>query len=259
MTGALTPIAPKLALLIPRLSSPFDGEKLATLAAIERMLMARGLDFNDFAEAISRPEPAPRIVLRDGQQPPPAEPFRGDAYRPDPNGLRRDKERVQWLLLAPETLRAHEIEFLRSICGRLSGGRPLTFRQTGGRPLTFRQNEWLVAIYARASREYARCLPFSTPPSRSPASAGPCSRSTPTRSRLPVAASTTPPATRPPSETGRQEPRRWPGHPDGGSFRPVVPRRGHREGEPCHRRGHAVGRGSARHLGGPLRPTASDP
>ena len=53
---------------------------------------------------------------------------------------------MQWLLLAPETLRTNEIEFLRSIRGHLSGGCPLTFRQS----------EWLDAIYARSSREYAR-------------------------------------------------------------------------------------------------------
>lgn len=131
--NALAPVTPMLARLIPRLSSPFDGERLATLAAIERALKAKGLDFHDLAAAIDRPAPS-------------AEASRFYSRHPDPSGLQRDRARVQWLLLAPETLRANETDFLRSIRGRLAGGRPLTFRQ----------NQWLTAIYASAGREYAR-------------------------------------------------------------------------------------------------------
>jgi len=45
--------ARKLALLIPRLGSPFNGEQLATVAAIERVLKSNGSDWHDLADAIT--------------------------------------------------------------------------------------------------------------------------------------------------------------------------------------------------------------
>jgi hypothetical protein len=60
MTGTFPPIISLLARLIPRLASPFDGEKLATLAAIERTLKSKGLDFNDWAVVVAAPVPARR-------------------------------------------------------------------------------------------------------------------------------------------------------------------------------------------------------
>jgi hypothetical protein len=47
--GALAPVAPRLAKLLPMLSSNHDGEKLATLAAIERALTAAKLSWHDLA------------------------------------------------------------------------------------------------------------------------------------------------------------------------------------------------------------------
>jgi hypothetical protein len=56
--GDLTPIAPRLGRLIPRLASDKDGEVLATVAAIRRQLTALGLDLHDLAAALeSQPEP----------------------------------------------------------------------------------------------------------------------------------------------------------------------------------------------------------
>jgi hypothetical protein len=55
----------KLALLIPRLGSPFEGERLATVAAIERVLKSHGLDWHDLAGAISfGTAPTPRETLK---------------------------------------------------------------------------------------------------------------------------------------------------------------------------------------------------
>lgn len=48
----------KLARLIPRLGTTFDGERLATVAAIERTLRNAGLDWHALAAAIER-QPAP--------------------------------------------------------------------------------------------------------------------------------------------------------------------------------------------------------
>jgi hypothetical protein len=142
MTGLPDTLAPKVARLVRLLGSPVDGESLAAARALDRTLKGAGPDLHDLAAIVERPEPAPRIVY---QPAPPAEPPRSYSRSPDPDGRRRDRARVQWLLLAPETLREAELDFLRSIRVRLAGGRPLTSRQS----------EWLDAIYARASREYA--------------------------------------------------------------------------------------------------------
>lgn len=48
----------KLTKLLPRLASSFDGERTATLAAIERVLTAEGLDWHDFTAAFFEQAPA---------------------------------------------------------------------------------------------------------------------------------------------------------------------------------------------------------
>jgi hypothetical protein len=48
----------RLAKLMPRLASPFDGERIATLAAIERVLAAEGFDLHDLTAAIALPAAA---------------------------------------------------------------------------------------------------------------------------------------------------------------------------------------------------------
>lgn len=55
--GALVPVAPRLAKLLPRLASPHDGEVLATVAAIRRTLEGAGLDLFALAEAIGEASP----------------------------------------------------------------------------------------------------------------------------------------------------------------------------------------------------------
>ena len=56
----LAPIAPRLALLIPRLGTNFDGERLATVGSIDRTLRSIGRDWHDLAAAIVvRPTPEP--------------------------------------------------------------------------------------------------------------------------------------------------------------------------------------------------------
>jgi hypothetical protein len=45
----------RLAKLMPRLASPYDGERIATLAAIERVLNAEGCDLHDLTAAVTVP------------------------------------------------------------------------------------------------------------------------------------------------------------------------------------------------------------
>jgi hypothetical protein len=126
---AIASLTPMLARLIPRLSSPFDGEKLATLAAIERALKAKGLDLHDFAAALDRPESSARIIPRD--------------HPPAPNGtastVSEARKRITWLLEEPDQLSPREDEFLRSLRGQLRAGRPPSPKQAA----------WLLDVYYR--------------------------------------------------------------------------------------------------------------
>ena len=65
----LTPIAPKLAVLVPRLASDHDGEIVATVRAIRRTLAGAGADLHDLAAAVTRP-PVERIRVY-GEEPGP--------------------------------------------------------------------------------------------------------------------------------------------------------------------------------------------
>jgi hypothetical protein len=54
-TKSITPkILDQLAKLIPRLASSFDGERLATLAAIQRILATEKLDLHDVVAVLTR-------------------------------------------------------------------------------------------------------------------------------------------------------------------------------------------------------------
>jgi hypothetical protein len=50
----------KLALLIPRLASEFDGEIVATVRAIRRVLSASGNDLHDLARIVADGKDEPR-------------------------------------------------------------------------------------------------------------------------------------------------------------------------------------------------------
>jgi hypothetical protein len=49
------PLRDRLAKLLPRLASPFVGERVATLEAIERSLQNAGCDFHDLTHALAYP------------------------------------------------------------------------------------------------------------------------------------------------------------------------------------------------------------
>jgi hypothetical protein len=48
-------LAPKLAKMLPRLASDYDGEVVATVRAIERLLRSSGRDWHDLAATLCRP------------------------------------------------------------------------------------------------------------------------------------------------------------------------------------------------------------
>lgn len=121
--SALTPIAPKLAKLIPLLSSDKDGEVVATARAIERTLRAEGFDWHDLASVVTR-EPEMRII-----------------YIKPP-----EREPKDWCELArwcrdhdDDRLNAKERGFVADMASRLV---------CGGEP-SERQAAWLRAIYAK--------------------------------------------------------------------------------------------------------------
>ena len=66
--------------LAPRLASEFEGERIATVAAIDRVLKAAGFDWFDFTHAIATPtssaaaSPPPQQPRRRPSQPPPQPP-----------------------------------------------------------------------------------------------------------------------------------------------------------------------------------------
>jgi hypothetical protein len=121
--NALAPVAPKLAKLIPLLSSDKDGEVLATARAIDRTLRGAGLDLHALAAQLGA-EPETRIVDR---EPPQRDPQTwGEVAR-----WCRDTERGR--------LADHERRFVRDMAARLV---------CGGSP-TERQGAWLRALYAK--------------------------------------------------------------------------------------------------------------
>jgi hypothetical protein len=51
--SAVAPVGAKIALIVPRLGSPHDGEIIASARAIERTLKGAGLDWHDMAAALA--------------------------------------------------------------------------------------------------------------------------------------------------------------------------------------------------------------
>ena|SRR5215207_4936659 len=130
--SALSPIAPKIAKLIPRLATDHDGEIVATVQAIRRTLASSGLDLHDLAGALER-EPETRTVI---------------VYRDQGTG-----EPATWRALAEwcqrndaGRLKAHERDFITDMAHRLV---------LNGKP-TEKQATWLRTIYARLHREGAQ-------------------------------------------------------------------------------------------------------
>lgn len=104
-TPNLAPIAPKLAPIIARLSTNHDGERLACVAAIERLLTGQGLTFLDLADALTDARP----VLISGET---------------ADHLALAEDMLRW-----STLTDWERKFIRSLYRQLAAGRYLSDRQ----------------------------------------------------------------------------------------------------------------------------------
>jgi hypothetical protein len=121
--SALAPIGPKLAKLIPLLSSDKDGEVVATARAIERTLRAEGCDWHDLASAVTR-EPETRIIYINPPEPEPRDWCELARWSRD-----HDDDR----------LNTKERSFVNDMANRLV---------CGGDP-TEKQAAWLRSIYAK--------------------------------------------------------------------------------------------------------------
>ncbi len=129
----LAPVRPKLALLIPRLASTFDGEIVATVRAIERTLAGAGLDLHDLARGIEA-------------GPVGAEPT--CCCREEEWEWNEDWHAGTWASLAnytwshKERLASHERKFISDVRRRLTLHMPLSERQVA----------WLKALHDRTFR-----------------------------------------------------------------------------------------------------------
>jgi hypothetical protein len=121
---ALATVAPKLAALLPRLASDHEGEVVATVRALRRVLAGAGLDLHDLAAAVTHgPQPA--------EQPAPS-------AAPDPHDWRRA---AAWCANRADWLSDAEHAFVATLA-----------RGEWKRPnLTPKQAEWLADIMARLS------------------------------------------------------------------------------------------------------------
>jgi hypothetical protein len=129
MSAALKAVAPRLGQLVRLLSSPVDGEVVATARAIGRTLVAAGADFHDLASVVERSVPdAPAIETRRSS----------DNQRHDRNDWRSV---VHWLLknAYEDQLSEREWDFVRSM------------KYWRGLP-TPRQSKWLADLVIRVER-----------------------------------------------------------------------------------------------------------
>lgn len=126
---ALLPRA-KLGPLIRRLLTSFDGEKIAAVAALERVLKSAGQSFHDLADAVEA-EPVERVIWRDRPAAPTGEPETWSAL-------------ARWIREHDRgRLSLKERQFIRDMGARLV---------FNGEP-TDRQADWLRMIYAKLMRE----------------------------------------------------------------------------------------------------------
>lgn len=121
--SALPTITPKLAKIIPMLSSPNDGEVVNTARAIERTLKSAGLDWHDFAKALTALAMAPSSAAPEPSPKPPRQDWESPRYTTAPPRWKslRSGERIMAfdVMFSLDTLSAWEKEFARSIYPRL--------------------------------------------------------------------------------------------------------------------------------------------
>ena len=122
-------LAPRLAPLLGKMASDHDGEILASVRAIRRLLERHGLTLNDLGAAIAA-EPV-RVVYRDRQP------------EPDP-AAEHWREMAAFCASRAELLNEREAAFVANMARIL--------RRPGAEP-TPKQAAWLAAIYERLTEE----------------------------------------------------------------------------------------------------------
>jgi len=152
---AIEPLRPRLAKLIPRLASDQDGEVIATVRAIARVLQTAGLDFHDLAQAVSG-APAPWQAASSwshAARPPPPPPPPPPEPEPDEHELSR-MARMIWMQhkLTGATLRERELGFVSDMVERFA--REAMIR--GGWRPSEKQAAWLRDLHARVTAEARR-------------------------------------------------------------------------------------------------------
>ena len=123
----LTPIAPKLAKLLPRLATDADGEIVATVRALRRTLEGHGADLHDLAAAVTRPTVERSRVY--GDEPGPLTPAR----------------MVNRLWACSHALTPRELDFIRNMHAHAWRGAAMRCSP--------KQRAWLEAIHARVIGE----------------------------------------------------------------------------------------------------------
>lgn len=113
-------IPPMVAKLIPRLASNHDGEILATVAAIKRILSGSKLDLHDLAASLAKGGPSGFAHQARREAPPP-----------------RHKANAEFCLASGYAWREHEEKFLTD----------MKFRPNA---LTEKQQAWLDALVGKA-------------------------------------------------------------------------------------------------------------
>lgn len=124
--SVLAPIAPKLALLIPRLGCENDSEVVAAVRAIGRQLQGAGNDWHDLAAAVSQARAASEEEPRQTRQ------------TTEPSS---PSEAVLWLMRRLHLLKEREARFIRDISVHAWRG--------DGMRLSPKQLKWLGAITQR--------------------------------------------------------------------------------------------------------------
>jgi len=117
--AVLAPIAPRVGQLVRMLSTDRDGEALAAVRALGRILAGVGLTFHELADLIER-EPPERIVYLAG----PREPLEPEAAPTWANLA--PAERTAWLTLlsGSDCLKPFEANFIASVTRQVHGPTP---------------------------------------------------------------------------------------------------------------------------------------
>jgi hypothetical protein len=113
----------KLARLLGLLGGDHDGEKLAAVSAIKRLLTSRGLTFADLVNTVGKS----RVVVRQAE--------------PDP--IKEIINTAQAILVNKSMMRENEIKFVKQILmqARIS--------HDGNFHMTEKQSRWFAFLYAK--------------------------------------------------------------------------------------------------------------